>query len=76
VLLCHALNYKAKEKLALRNPFNLSIRPAAFSASGRYSTPEGRNPRIEGASIMVNCDGKNYLPKTNSKELSSFFFLT
>jgi hypothetical protein len=32
--------------------------PAAFNASGRYSTPVGRSPRIEGASIIVNCGGK------------------
>src|ERR671915_36650 len=31
------------------------IRPAALSASGRYCTPVGRSPKIEGASIIVNC---------------------
>src|SRR5919198_4222265 len=37
------------------SPFNLDIKPAAFKASGRHSTPVGRNPNIEGESITENC---------------------
>jgi hypothetical protein len=32
--------------------------PAAFNASGKYCTPEGLNPRIEGASMTVNLEVK------------------
>jgi hypothetical protein len=28
-------------------------KPAVFNASGRYCTPVGRNPRIEGASMIA-----------------------
>jgi hypothetical protein len=35
--------------------FNLDIKPAAFKASGRHSTPVGRSPNIEGESITENC---------------------
>ena len=34
--------------------FNLGIKPDAFKASGRHSTPVGRNPNIEGESITEN----------------------
>ena len=34
--------------------FNLGIKPDAFKASGRHSTPVGRNPNIEEESITEN----------------------
>jgi hypothetical protein len=34
--------------------FNLDIKPAAFKASGRRSTPVGRSPNTEGESITEN----------------------
>jgi hypothetical protein len=34
------------------------IMPAAFNASGKYCTPEGLNPRIEGASMTINLEVK------------------
>ncbi len=46
--------YESGETSPAQSAFNLASKPAAFRALGRYSTPFGRKPKIEGESITAN----------------------